>query len=190
MAVAGLSSPARAPKLAPMPASESDLFARLQALDIPTRTVRHPPVFTVEEAKAHRDGLTGAHTKNLFLKDKKGVPWLVVADENRAIDLKRLRHAIGAAALSFGRAELLGEILGVAPGSVTPFAVINDPERRVRVVVDAGLLAASVINVHPLVNTATTAIAAADLIRFLRASGHEPLIVDLEGAGTPAGGST
>jgi Ala-tRNA(Pro) deacylase len=164
-----------------MPFSDTELFARLDALGIRTRTVRHPSVFTVAEAKAHRDELPGAHTKNLFLKDRKGELWLVVTDEDRPLDLKRLSRQIGAAPLSFGRPALLVDVLGVAPGSVTPFAVVNDADGRVRLVLDAALMLADALNVHPLVNSATTAIAPADLVRFVSASGHEPLIVDLDG---------
>ena len=149
-------------------------MARLDALGIVTTTVRHPPVFTVAESKALRGSLQGGHSKNLFLKDKKGVLWLVVADEDRPIDLKALRPRIGSAALSFASAETLRQVLGVEPGAVTPFALINDREVSVRVVLDEGLMAQSPLNFHPLVNTATTAIAAGDLLVFVRSCGHEP----------------
>jgi len=163
-----------------MPLTDADLFARLDALGIRTRTVRHPRVFTVAEAKAHRVELPGAHTKNLFLKDRKGVLWLIVTDEDRPLDLKRLGRQIGSAPLSFGRPDLLEDVLGVAPGSVTPFAVVNDSGGRVRLVLDAALLRADALHVHPLDNSATTAIAPNDLMRFLGECGHEPLIVDLD----------
>lgn len=151
-------------------------MARLEALRIATRTVRHPAVFTVAESKALCGSLPGGHSKNLFLKDKKGILWLVVASEYRAIDLKALRPRIGSAALSFASAGTLRQVLGLEPGSVTPFALINDRDQRVRVVLDAGLMAQSPLNFHPLVNTATTAIAADDLPVFVRACGHEPRI--------------
>lgn len=159
-----------------MTAEQARLLARLDALGIATKTVRHPAMFTVAESKALRGELPGGHSKNLFLKDKKGVLWLIVAAEDRAIDLKALRPKIGSAALSFASAETLRRVLGVEPGSVTPFALINDHEARVRVVLDAGLLAQSPLNFHPLVNTATTAIAADDLLVFVRSCGHEPRI--------------
>jgi Ala-tRNA(Pro) deacylase len=162
-----------------MPASPEDLFARLEGLDIQTATLRHAAVYTVDEAKAVRGDLPGGHSKNLFLKDKKGMLWLVVAEEDLAIDMKNLRRRIGAAQLSFGRPELLLEILGIEPGSVTPFAVINDHERRVTVVLDSALLVHDPLNFHPLTNAATTAIAPDDLIAFLHAEGHDPMIVDL-----------
>ena len=164
------------------PATERDLFARLQKLGIEVTTTRHPPVFTVTEAKALRGQLPGAHTKNLFLKDKKQVLWLVVALEDRTIDLKALRHRIGAAPLSFASADALRARMGVEPGSVTPFALINDVGAVVRVVLDAEMMRAEILNFHPLINTATTAITASGLRAFIRSCGHEPAIVDLETA--------
>lgn len=162
-----------------MTASRDDLFRRLADLGIETRTIEHPPVYTVEEAKVHRGELTGGHCKNLFLKDKKGQLWLVVTLEDRAIDMKALRHRIGASHLSFGKPELLREVLGIEPGSVTPFAVINDEESRVNVVLDAEMMEMRPLNYHPLENTATTSIAPEDLKRFLEASGHPPAVVAL-----------
>ncbi len=162
-----------------MAAQERDLMERLAGLGIATTTVRHPAVFTVEQSKALRGTVPGAHIKNLFLKDKKGRLWLVVAAEDRPVDLKDLRRRLGAATLSFGRSELLREVLGIEPGSVTPFAAINDAAGRVTVVIDAGLMTAAVMNAHPLTNTASTAIAPADLVAFLTDTGHPPLILDL-----------
>ena len=162
-----------------MPATEEDLFARLSELGIETETVRHPAVFTVEESKALRGDLPGGHTKNLFLKDKKGALWLVVALEDRAVDMKDLRRRIGSAQLSFGRPELLKEVLGIDPGSVTPFAVINDTENRVNVVLDAGMMSFQALNFHPLTNTATTSVTPEGLAAFIRSCGHEPAVVAL-----------
>lgn len=162
-----------------MPATEAELFAALERLGIATTTHRHEAVFTVEQAKRLRGELPGAHTKNLFLKDKKGRIFLLVALEDRAIDLKTLHSRLGCGRLSFGAAALLEETLGVAPGSVTPFAAINDGAQRVSVALDAALAAAPLLNFHPLANTATTAIAPADLVRFLEATGHPPLMVEL-----------
>ncbi len=162
-----------------MAATEADLMARLDELGIATTTKRHPPVYTVEEAKALRGELDGAHTKNLFFKDKKGQLWLVVCLEDRSLDLKQLDKLIGAARLSFGRAELLVEVLGIEPGAVTPFSLINDRDQRVKVVLDAAMMAMDPLNFHPLDNAATTQIAAADLETFVRACGHEPQILDL-----------
>jgi len=165
----------------PMPATPEDLTAFLADIGVSTQTVSHPPLFTVEQSRALRGEIAGAHTKNLFLKDKKGALFLVVAEESAAIDLKRLHTRIGAAGrLSFGKPEELHEALGVAPGAVTVFGLINDRDRRVNVVLDAGLMARETVNCHPLVNTATTSIGAADLLIFVKATGHEPLIVALD----------
>jgi len=162
-----------------MTATPEDLFARLDALGLETTTVEHPAVFTVEEAKAHRGGLTGGHSKNLFLKDKKGALWLVVTLEDRAIDMKELRRRIGSAPLSFGKPELLEEVLGVTPGSVTPFALINDCESRLRVILDREMMDCKVLNYHPLVNTQTTQITPDGLLAFIRDCGHDPEVVQL-----------
>jgi Ala-tRNA(Pro) deacylase len=162
------------------PATVDDLFARLRGLGIQARTVEHPPVFTVEEAKALRGELPGAHIKNLFLRNKKGAMWLVVCLEDRQVDLRALAAALGAGRFSFGSAERLMQHLGILPGAVTPFAVINDKTAAVQVVLDEAMLARSPINCHPLVNHMTTALAPAELIRFLEAEGHPPLILDLD----------
>ena len=148
------------------------LFARLDELGLVHRTVEHAPVFTVEQAKEHRGVLPGHHIKNLFLRNKKEAMWLVVALEDRAIDLKRLGEVLGAGRLSFGSPERLRRHLGVEPGSVTPFSMINDPDHQVTLVLDRGLVAGGPVNAHPLVNTMTTAISFADLRRFLEATGH------------------
>jgi len=160
-------------------AREAALYERFAALGIAWKTVAHKPVFTVEEAAAHYDTQPGAHTKNLFLKDKKGAFWLVVARDTLRIDLNALAKQISAPRFSFGSAELLMVMLGVPPGSVTPFAVLNDKERKVRVVLDEGMLKLDPLNFHPLRNDRTTAIAANDLLHFLRASGHDPIIAAL-----------
>ena len=154
------------------------LFARLAALGIAQHTVEHPPVFTVEEAKALRGNLPGHHIKNLFLRNKKEEMWLVVALEDRAIDIKRLGEALGAGRLSFGSPDRLRRHIGVEPGSVTPFALVNDETRVVRLALDRGLADGGPINAHPLVNTMTTAIELADLLRLFEATGHAPRWLD------------
>lgn len=161
------------------PASRQDLFARLAGLAIETMTREHPPVFTVEEARALRGEIPGAHCKNLFLKDKNNVLWLVVCLEDRRVDLKALPARIGSGRLSFGRPELLRRIMGIDPGAVTPFALINAPPGSVNVVLDAEMMRQDLVNYHPLENTATTTITAADLLKFIRACGHDPKIIDL-----------
>ncbi|ABC21924.1 prolyl-tRNA synthetase associated domain-containing protein [Rhodospirillum rubrum] len=157
-----------------------DLLAHLSELAISSVTTEHPPVHTVEEAKATHDQIAGCHCKNLFLKDAKGQLWLVVCPYDRVVDLKTLHRRIGAARLSFGKPELLDEVLGVRPGSVTPFALVNDTAHRVKVVLDRAMMAQDRLNYHPLVNTATTTISAADLRRFLAACGQSVAEVDLE----------
>jgi Ala-tRNA(Pro) deacylase len=163
------------------PATPADLFARLDALGIPHRTFKHAPVFTVEEAKALRGALPGAHTKNLFLKDKKDRLFLVVALEERRIDLTALSKRLGVGRFSFGNAELLMAVLGITPGSVTPFAAINDRERKVAVILDADMLKHDPVNYHPLSNDQTTAISPQDLVKFIQSCGHNPQILDFEG---------
>ncbi len=155
------------------------LLAHLAELGIETDTVEHPPLHTVEESRALRGDIPGAHTKNLFLKCKKGTLWLVTALEDTPVDLKTLHHKLGSGRLSFGNAELLGEVLGLTPGSVSTFGVINDEENRVSVVLDEELMGYDRINLHPLVNTATTGLPRDDLMRFLKACGHTPKIVPL-----------
>ncbi len=162
-----------------MPATEAELLARFDALGIAHKTYRHPPVFTVEEAKALRGELPGAHCKSLFLKDRQGGLWLAVMLEHSRLDLKKLSDRLGAPRFSFGSPALLEEALGVTPGSVTPFAAINDKARRVAFVLDAEMLEESPLNYHPLHNAATTAIAAPDLLRFLADCGHAPRILHL-----------
>ena len=160
-------------------ARQRSLFERLEELGIVTETHTHAPVFTVEESRRERGRLLGAHCKSLFLKDKKGVLWLVVALEDRRLDLKALAPLIGAARLSFGSPERLADRLGVVPGAVTPFALINDDKHDVRPVIDSGVTEAERAYFHPLSNDATTAIAPEDLLRFIRALGHDPMVVDL-----------
>ena len=164
-----------------MALTPDDLFAYLDSLGIAHRTVTHPPLFTVEQSQALRGQIPGAHTKNLFLKDKKDALFLVVAPEEAAIELKSLHHRLAAGRFSFGSAELMRAVLGIEPGSVTPFAAINDGAGRVTVVLDAALMRHQTLNCHPLVNTMTTSLAAADLVRFLQAAGHPPRILPVSG---------
>ncbi len=163
-----------------MAATQEALFVRLQELGIETTTHRHPPVFTVEEAKHLRGELAGGHCKSLFLKDKKDKLWLVVCLEDRRVDMKALQAAIGSARLSFAKPDLLTRVLGVEPGSVTPFGLINDTEQQVTVVLDRQMLEHAPLNYHPLQNDATTQIAPDDLVRFIDSCGHTPEILDLD----------
>jgi Ala-tRNA(Pro) deacylase len=156
-----------------------DLMALLASLDVETTTLDHPAVFRVGEGEEIKARIPGAHSKNLFLKDAKGQLWLISAADRTVIDLKRLHQVIGSARLSFGSAELMEEVLGVTPGSVTAFALINDQQaHRVRFVLDRVLAQAARVNFHPLINTATTGIDQAGLCAFLAAVGVTPMIVD------------
>ncbi|OIQ87047.1 prolyl-tRNA editing protein ProX [mine drainage metagenome] len=163
-----------------MPHRPEDLLARLDRLGIAHKTTRHAAAFTVAEGNAVWSGIAGVHCKNLFLKDAKGRLWLVVAPGERRIDLKRLPAKIGAARLSFGAPALLQEVLGVSPGSVTPFALINDPGHHVTVVLDRWMMEQPLLNYHPLVNTATTTLSSDDFRRFLADCGHEVHVVSLD----------
>lgn len=161
-----------------MAATPADLFTLLDRQGVAYKTVHHPPLFTVEQSQALRGTIPGGHTKNLFLRDKKGALFLVVALEDARIELKGLHRLLGASGrFSFGSAELLREVLGVEPGAVTPFAVMNDVEGRVSVILDAAMMTHDTLNYHPLDNTMTTSIGRDDLVRFLQATGHEPRIV-------------
>jgi Ala-tRNA(Pro) deacylase len=163
-----------------MPASPEDLLAYLAALGVETETVDHPPLFTVEDSRMLRGEILGGHTKNLFVKDKKGRLFLLVLGEETVVDLKRVHETIGAQGrVSFGSADLLEEVWGVRPGAVTPFGAINDKAAKVSVVLDEAMMRHERLNFHPLVNTRTTGLKSADLIKFLRATGHEPLVAAL-----------
>jgi len=164
-----------------MPATRQDLFAHFDRLGIATQTVEHEAVFTVAESSRLERELAGGHTKNLFLKDKKDRLFLVVVLGHAHINLKTLHKKLGADRLSFAGPALLMEVLGVPPGSVTPFALINDNARRVTVILDADMMRHERLNYHPLENTATTNIAREDLVRFIRACGHEPRILAVAG---------
>jgi Ala-tRNA(Pro) deacylase len=167
-----------------MPATPNDLFAVLDKLGIAHPTVTHPPLFTVEQSQTLRGTIPGGHTKNLFLKDKKGALFLVTALEDALIELKSLHRLLGASGrFSFGAADLMRETLGIEPGAVTPLAAINDTDRRVSVVLDAALMRHDIINCHPLTNTMTTSIARADLLKFLEATGHPARIVGIAFSG-------
>ncbi len=162
------------------PATPEELFARLEALGIETETHHHEPLFTVDESKRLRGLIPGGHCKSLFLKAKKGGLWLVVTLEDRKVDLNALARRLGAGRLSFGRPELLMEVLGVSPGAVTPFALINDASMKVKVALDAEMMALDLVNYHPLTNEATTTVKPKDLLKFIAACGHEPVVVDFD----------
>jgi len=161
-----------------MTASPEDLFAHLDDLSIRHETVHHDPLFTVEEGLDLKASMPGAHTKNLFMQDKDGVIVLISAHADSVLKLNRLHKLIGTRRLSFASAELMTEVLGVVPGSVTGFALMNDTGGRVRFILDAALEAYEEVNFHPLVNTATTRVSVADFKRFVAATGHELTVID------------
>jgi Ala-tRNA(Pro) deacylase len=159
-----------------IPASLATAFA---ALDIDVPCHEHPPLRTVEDAHVHWDALAGAQVKNLFFKDAGGQLWLVVVPGDPRMDTKAMAGLIGSKRLSFGSADLLRAVLAVEPGAVTPLALINDTERRVRAVLHAGLAHETFVLVHPLINTATVQIPPAELLRFLTAHHAAPALIDL-----------
>jgi Ala-tRNA(Pro) deacylase len=161
-------------------AAPQDLFDHLDRVGIAHSTLEHAPVFRVGEGAEIKAQLAGGHTKNLFLKDARDRLWLITALGETQIDLKGLPARIGSAKLSFGSPALLGEVLGVEPGSVTPFALINDEARRVTLILDAALLRADPLNFHPLTNTATTQVSKAGFLAFLDGLGVEPIVVEFE----------
>lgn len=170
-----------------MVATPAELFALFDRLDIEHSTVEHPPFFTVEEGRPYHDMIPGLHCKNLFIKDRKGGIWLVVLPADKHADLGRLEKTLAAPRFSFARPDVLQEVLGLTPGSVTPFGLINDAQRRVTVVLDADLLDSERVNFHPLHNAASTTLRSADLVRFVRELGYDPVIVRVaERAGEPS----
>ncbi len=163
-----------------MPKSPQELMVYLENLGIKTTTIQHPSLHTVADSKALRGEISGGHTKNLFVKDKKDQFFLLTVDEDAIVDLKTIHHVIGAASkVSFGKPEAMLERLGVTPGAVTVFGALNDVSGKVSVFLDADLMMNDTINGHPLVNDATTSIGRDDLVTFLRATGHEPRILKL-----------
>jgi Ala-tRNA(Pro) deacylase len=163
-----------------MKRTETDLYAFLETHGISWTRHTHPPLHTVEESRALRGEMPGGHCKNLFLKERKGGFWLAVCLEDREIRIKHLEKAVGARRLSFGNSDDLSDRLGVLPGAVTPFALINDPAGEVRLILDRQMLDHEILNYHPLHNEATIAMSSADLLRFFAATGHAPLIVDFD----------
>jgi Ala-tRNA(Pro) deacylase len=168
-----------------MALTSDELLARLASLGIPTTTHEHPPLHTVEEAKRLRGELPGGHVKNLFLRGKHDRYWLFTTLEDATVDLKALGRQLDAGRFSFGTAAALEQFLGILPGAVSPLAAVNDSAGNVTVVLDEALLAVEPINLHPLRNDRTTALAPRDLVRFLETCGHPPRVVQPGAAGSP-----
>ena len=162
-----------------MPASDKNLFDQFAVLGIQTTTVRHSPMFTVEDGEKLLVDVPGGHCKTLFLKGKKGDLWLVVMLGHIRLDINMLKKKLGSSRLSFAKPDLMREVLGVEPGAVTPFALLNESARSIKVVLDKKMMSEKLLNYHPLRNDATTTITASDLLKFIHAMKHEPIILDL-----------
>ena len=162
-----------------MPATRVELFSKLDELGIVHETYDHAPVFTVEESAEIKSKMPGGHSKNLFLKDKAGDFFLICAQSDTPIKINKLHPVLGCKRLSFGKPEALLEKLGVTPGSVTLFSILNDSKCEVTLIIDKRLTDHEVVNFHPLLNDATTAISSKDMIAFAKATGHDPMIIDL-----------
>lgn len=162
--------------------TSDELLAHLESLGIAATTSTHPPLRTVEDSKRLRGELPGGHVKNLFLRDKRGRHWLLTALEDARIDLKRMAQRLEAGKFSFANADALKTMLGIEPGAVSPLAVINDKERQVTVVLDEQMLTHDPLNVHPLRNDRTTTLPTRDLLRFLQACGHSPMVMRFDEA--------
>lgn len=158
--------------------AEKRVFSCLDALEIKHSTVAHPPIFTEHDGVEWLDIIPGLHTKNLFLHDKGGGLWLVVMPLDQKAQLGNIARQVGTTRLSFANGDLLFEALGITPGSVTPFALLNDTDRKVRVIVDEHILESAEVNFHPLHNAASTTIASSDLLKFMRSLGYEPMVIN------------
>jgi len=169
-----------------VPATPDELFAFFDELGIAHSTVAHPPFFTVEEGRPWHDKIPGLHCKNLFIKDRKGGIWLVVMPADKRANLGWLEKHLNAPRFSFARPDVLAEVLELTPGSVTPFGLINDRQRRVTVILDQDMLDAGQVNFHPLHNAASTTLRSADLLRFVQALGYEPVIVRVPEPAAPS----
>lgn len=154
--------------------SKEELIKLLDESNCDYEVKEHAPLFTVEDSKSLRGSILGAHSKNLFLKDAKGQFYLLSVEENTIVDLKKIMNFIGSKKLSFAKAEYLESILGIEPGSVSPFALINDVDKKVLFFLDKNFLNYEKLNFHPLVNTATVNIATSDMIKFIEEK-HNPI---------------
>ncbi len=174
-----MSEPAEKQELPALPTTPEALLKILQDLDIAYKMHEHEAVFTVEESSKINDDIAGTHCRNLYLRDKKKKNFLVVAANETEVDLKRLQDSIECGRLSFGSADRLWQFLGIRPGSVCPFTVINDTDHQVQIILDAQMMNSEIVNYHPLDNTMTISITPDDLLKFLAHTGHAPLILDL-----------
>jgi len=164
------------------PASPQDIFNALDALSIKHSTINHPPMRTVDDSRAHRNGVPGGYSKNLFLRNKKGAMVLLTLCEDRMVDLKAFGSTLAMGKPSFASHQRLMHYLGVIPGAVTPLAVINDKSKQVKVVLDAVLLQKDPLHFHPCDNSMTTTLSSADLLKFIREYHSEPMLIDFDKA--------
>ena len=165
-----------------LPTSPEELMARLTNWGIDYTLYHHKAVFTVAESEEVDAQIAGTHCRNLFLRDKKKNNFLVVLQNATDVDIKKLEPLIGASKLSFGSADRLWDYLGVRPGSVCPYSIINDTGNQVKICLDKSMMETEIVNYHPLLNTMTIGVKPADLIRFIEKCGHVPHIVDFSAA--------
>lgn len=169
-----------------LPTSPQSLIASLEALGIPHTVHEHAAVYTVAESKQIDEMIPGCHTRNMFLKDKKGAMFLVTLRHDTMVDLKKLSDLLGSGRFSFGSPERLWENLGVRPGSVTPFAIVNDTNRAVTLVLEQGMMEEALVNYHPLINTMTLGLTPQHLLQYMQSIAVTPRIVDLSAAAPDA----
>ena len=165
-----------------LPTSPESLMENLKSIGVDFTLHHHEAVFTVEESEKLDSEIPGTHCRNLFLRDKKKKNFLVVLQNGTEVDMKKLPPVIGSDRLSFGSADRLWEYLGVRPGSVCPFAVVNDTDQQVKILLDKSMMETDVVNYHPLLNTMTVSLKPADLVKYIETTGHEAHIVDLSPA--------
>lgn len=165
-----------------MPTSPEELMAQLENMGIEFKLYHHEAVYTVEESEKVDAGIEGTPCRNLFLRDKKKKNFLVVLQHATEVDMKKLPSVIGSDRLSFGSADRLWQYLGVRPGSVCPFAITNDTDNQVKILLDKSMMETDLVNYHPLLNTMTVGLTPDDLIKFIESTGHEAHIVDLSPA--------
>lgn len=165
-----------------MPTSPEALMAKLEELGIAYTLHHHQAVFTVAESDKVDAQIDGTHCRNLFLRDKKKKNFLLVLQNATDVDIKKLPAIIKSYRLSFGSSERLWEYLGVRPGSVCPFAIMNDTNHQVKILLDKSMMETNIVNYHPLLNTMTIGLKPTDLLKFIETTGHEAHIVDLSDA--------
>jgi Ala-tRNA(Pro) deacylase len=165
-----------------LPTTPEMLYAYLDDIGVSYEVYRHEPVFTVEESAPLKAQIPGGHCRNLYMRDKKKRNYLLVALNETDVDLKKLPDLIGAGRLSFGSADRLWEFLGVRPGSVCPFSIINDTNHQVEIFLDQAMMECDLVNYHPMMNHLTVGLTPADLVKFIESTGHTAHIVDLKPA--------